>query len=225
MQSNVAPPVQEMPHVNKKGPGSILLRLVTCLILMTTAGVGVYFWQQNEAEQKEQNLQAEINKLASEAAQPKLNYYKSKTGGLTLDLPPEYAVIVNVDGNKGGAPGATLRVAQIEDGVVFDNVYAWLEIEVDHFGGTLEANTLNVKQELERDGLENVKVTDSRFKQQPAKVLTAEGFSYNASRRVYVVQNGEFLYRFISKTGDNSKNNALLQAVLDGSTIEVKSLR
>ena len=212
------------------------LILLTSALIIGATGYGVYSWQQRVAAKKELALQNEINKLRSvkptEIKQPSAvndenaqTIYTSKVGGLTLKLPSQYAVIVNVDGNKGGAPGSTLRIGTNESkGVVRDNDYEWAEIQIGHLSPTADQQAKIISAQLTEDGFEDIKVVDSTFNNLPAKLITANGFSYDAQRRIYSIKSGEFIYQFTSKTRDASKDDDLLKAVIAGSTLVEKKL-
>lgn len=227
-------PAPATPHNSVKK----LLYIAVLLVVSAAAAGSTYVWQRSVADSRQKDLQGQIDSLkkptttieATKAEQPAVqpqtagSTYKSKVGGLTLTLPSPYVVIVNVDGNKGGAPGATVRVATRDQaGIIQDNVYDWTQIELAPLSGTLDQNAQAVQNELKQESFENIKITDTTYNGQPAKLITANGMGYNANRRIYITKSGDYYYRFTSKTQDTSKNSASLQAALDGAKLEAKT--
>lgn len=221
-------PIRELPKESKNSIG-VLLYVMLGLAFAAASAYAVYVWQRSESEHEKSNLQSEID-LLKKANEPKteraeLLSYESKVGGLTLLLPSPYVVIVNVDGNKGGAPGSTLRIGkESSEGIIQDNVYEWVEIEISHTNASLEQGVQLVSTRLKGTGFEDINVVDAKVRGHPAKLITAQGLSYDANRRIYVVKSGEFEYQIISKTQDSSKDDEMLRAVLDGISIEEAKL-
>lgn len=198
------------------------------LVLAILVGVVAYYLQGSRAEAERQQLQTHIHELKalkhSDTKSSRTHTYGSKVGGLKLELSDQYPVIVQVDGNKGGAPGTTLRIGtRIADGVVEDNIYSWTEIDVSPSTGSLDDAVATIKSRLMQQMFSNIKVTDVKVANLPAKLLTAEGKSYDAMRRIYVINNDEFTYQLTSKTQDASKDSDVLKAVVSGITIEEKT--
>lgn len=222
-------PVQKLPKKSRKRIKGLLYGLLG-LIFVIACAYGVYVWQKNESEGEKRELQSQINSLKKSnepiAAEPERVTYRSKVGGLTLSLPAPYVVIVSVDGNKGGAPGSTLRIGkESSDGIIQDNVYEWVEIEISRTSSSLDRAVQILSTQLTEANFENIVVRDIKVKSDPAKLITARGFSYEGSRRIYLINSGEFTYQFTSKTlQDIAKNNEMFEAVLDGVVIEEKVL-
>jgi hypothetical protein len=229
MENNQTQPTLQIQS-KQKGLKKILV-IIGALLLAAGASYGVYVWQQDQATKKQQSLQSQIDTLKVQAKDTSLQVpianftYNSKIGGLKLTLSKTYPVIVNVDGNKGGAPGATLRVGkQVSEGIIEDSVYEWVEINIDQNSGTLQKAVDIKSAELKDATFSNIRVTDSKFANQPAKLITATGVSYDAQRRIYLMQSGDFTYMVTSKMQDASQDNEILKAVLAGISIQVKKL-
>ncbi len=167
----------------------------------------------------------EPEQVVTESTEEASTKYISKVGGLELDLPSKYTVIVNVDGNKGGAPGSTFRIAENEaDGVVRDGVYEWVEIEIGHLSSTAQQQAEITKNQLAEDGYEGIVIADDTLNDLPSKVVTANGFGYAGQRKTIVVKSGEFIYTFTLNSPDITETNEMFDSVLSGSTITEKTL-
>lgn len=182
------------------------------------------------SNKKQQALQVQIDTLktqpVSDAAKTGNFTYNSKIGGLQLTLSKNYALIVNVDGNAGGAPGSTFRVGKLAtEGIIEDNINEWIQIDIAHSASTTLDEAVNiVSSRLKEASFSNIKVTDVKVDDQTAKLVTADGVGYDANRRVYIVKSGDFTYEIASKTQNTGEDSAMLKAVLDGINIEAKKL-
>lgn len=201
------------------------------VLLLMSVFAGVWWWQQNASSKERMALEDKVKTLEAQVAESPPNepedqtvQYKTKVGDLTLTLPKAYAIIINVDGNKGGAPGSTLRIGEVNSpNIVSDGAYQWVMVEVGHTGGsTLDGETRVNESKL--DGFENIKITDAKVAGLNAKRMTAHGFSYAGNRDIYIVVSGEFTYT-VTSSGEDASKPGLLKAVLEGMKIEPKILQ
>lgn len=147
--------------------------------------------------------------------------YTPKSGGLSLTLAKTYEVIVNVDGNKGGAAGATFKVGTVvSDNVSQDNVYGWVQVDIDNISGTIDQQANTIKQQMQTDGYDNVKSVAATVDSKPAMLVTGDGHPYGGNKQVYVVRSGDFMYT-ITATGSQT---TILDAVLKGLKLQAKTL-
>lgn len=164
-----------------------------------------------------------VSSTTPSSTDAKTYVYAPKTGGLSLTLPTTLAVIVNIDGNKGGAPGATFRVASAAGSNVFgDNAYQGVEVDIDTPFTNLNDALSSVRFQLEQAGNSDFTVTDTKVAGLPAKLITSTGpDEYVGKVSTYVVGSGSFTYaitangmQFATPTPD------ILGAVLKGIAIK-----
>jgi hypothetical protein len=230
---------QQELHQKSKAKPAILF--ILALTLIVGAGASTYFWQHskvNDLNSKVSNLQGELNTaskssttMKEQSATSNTFSYSPKTGGLSLTLPKTYGIIVNVDGNKGGAPGATFRIASAKDSNTFsDPAYQGVQVDVDNTFTTLAHAVSSEEAQLdEQRGSgstvnRNYKVSDATVAGLPAKLLTADGLDeYQGQVTVYLVGSGSFTYT-ITANGTQSGNPATLTALLKGISIKPVTL-
>jgi hypothetical protein len=230
---------QQEQHQKSKAKPVILAVLAS--ILIVGAGAGVFFWQHgkvNDLNSRVSHLQSELNAAdksgsptKKQSATPDTFSYSPKTGGLSLTLPKTYGIIVNVDGNKGGAPGATFRVASVTNSNTFsDPSYQSVQVDVDNTFTTLDHAVSSEEAKLdEQRGSgstvnRNYKVSDTTVAGLPAKLLTADGLDeYQGQVTVYLVGSGSFTYT-ITANGTQSGNPAALTVLLKGISIKPVTL-
>jgi len=241
-QMNYYAPIRQPARVRLSGK-AIVLVLVTLVCM--AAITGAYYWHYQQV----QRLQKRVDTLSAQVATAKKQQtvtatlaapsgttpsvvaktytYTPKTGGLSLTLPITLAVIVNVDGNKGGAPGAAFRVASaISDNVFGDNAYQGVEIDIDHTFTSLADAVTSTESQLQQAGNTDFEVTDTKVAGLPAKLIACNGpDEYIGKVSTYVVGSGEFTYtitangmQFVTPDPD------ILGAVLKGIAIQAKTL-
>ena len=231
------PPVAEpRRHSNLK---PIVLALLA-IILIVAAGAGVYLWQHSKVKNLATDVANLQNQLKAQRAaptasksSPQSDSFTYKSFGMTLSLPKTYGIIVKVEGNKGGAPGATYRVASVKsaDSNVFaDADYQGVQIDIDNTFTTLDHAVSSEESRLDEQRAvgsivdRNYKVSDTTVAGLPAKLLTAEGLDeYEGNVSVYLVGSGSFTYSITA----NSVQGALfplLESVLKGIVIKPTTL-
>lgn len=195
---------------SQKGKRFTALYAIGLLLIAVLSGGGVYLWQHQTTSTPAQQLP----QSGSAPVKSDTFTYSSKVGGLSLTLAKTYEIIVNVDGNKGGAPGATLRVGTVlSDNIAQDSAYSWVQVDIDNVVGTIDQEATIVKQQMQKDNYDNVKSTPATVDGQPAVLVTGDGHSYAGSKQVYVLRSGSFLYT-ITASGDDPAS--ILDAVLKG---------
>lgn len=229
----------QQQELHQKSKAKSVTLLVLALILIV--GAGTYFWQHskvNDLNSKVSNLQGELN--AANESNPTTKKqstnsntfsYSPKPGGLSITLPKTYGIIVNIDGNKGGAPGATFRVASVTNSNTFsDPSYQGVQVDVDNTFTTLvhavssEETQLNEQRGSGSTVNRNYKVSDTTIAGLPAKLLTTDGLGeYQGQVTVYLVGSGSFTYT-ITANGTQSGNPATLAALLKGISIKPVTL-
>ena len=216
----------------KKQQGYGLIGIILMTAIFGAIGFsGWYVWNRNQANSIE-NLH--MNDSEPQLDQPEASdglknsvLFESKTGGLKLNLPNEYVVIVEADGNKGGAPGATYKIAKkLSDNVVEDNVYSFVQIDIDHIGSRdfdsiLQSQLSRLKDQ--GDVFENINTKSTSVAGEDAALITADGNNYSGDRAIYLLVSGEFSYT-ITSTGEEPQDADVLKAVLDGISVEAVSL-
>ncbi|MBL8160245.1 hypothetical protein JNJ66_07375 [Candidatus Saccharibacteria bacterium] len=206
-----------------------LMSALGVLMLVGAAAYGVYVWQQSEAASMHRALQAEVKTLkqANGTAAQKEATAKGPTtyttAGLTITLPHPYKIIVNVDGNRGGVPGAELKIGRInEAGIISDDRYEYVAIEHGTNQLTPEQDAEAVAANLREANRDGILIQETTIAGQMAWLVTADGYSYVQPIRVYVVKSGNYSYRLSSTSSDNTRNNEMFQALLDGTKIVEK---
>ena len=234
-ETQSVPKPQKQPYQSKTK--SIALAALT-LILIIGAGAGAYLWQHNKVSDlssKVSHLQSELNTVSQSSSttqkQSDTFTYSPKMGGLSLTLSKTYGIVVNVDGNKGGAPGAAFRVASaINTNTFSDPAYQGVQVDIDNTFTTLdhavssEEAWLNEQRGVGSTVNRDYKVTDTTVAGLPAKLLTADGLDeYQGKITVYLVGSGSFMYT-ITANGTQSGNSATLIALLKGISIKAVNL-
>lgn len=231
MEQNQTQPLQQNIQQSKNKWLKSFLYLIGSLLLAGAVGYGVYIWQQDKSDKEALVLHQRIETLETTITHtddtrvdnevPKETVYKSKVGGLILTLPSEYGVIVKADGNKGGAPGAELHFGTIQADGVLENHWADpVQLDIDHYSN-LQSQIQIVSNQLSEKKFENIKIQDGTINGKSAKVITGEMGADAFSARIYIVQSGEFTYRFTYKgpTSDTSYESDKFKAVLNGTEI------
>lgn len=234
---------QPIPKQSKQSRYSkIKPALLIALALIGTAGIctGIYFWQHNTVNvlnSKVGRLQTQL-KAAGQSQVPSTTKgqsivtdtftYSPKTGGMSLTLSKAYGVVVSVDGNKGGAPGATFRVASATNSNVFsDPAYQGVQVDIDNTFKTLAQAIDSEESALTGEGGgvdRNYRVSDTTVAGLPAKLLKADGLDeYQGDLAIYLVGSGSFLYT-ITTNGAQNSTSTILTAVLKGMTIKPVTL-
>jgi hypothetical protein len=157
------------------------------IVLAVTAVFATYYWQHgqvNSLGSQVASLHAQLMQAAKTQPQQQSKQdeqqtftYSPKTGGVRVRLPRTYGIIVNVDGNKGGAPGATFRVAKVIDSTTLsDASYQGVQVDVGNTFTTLD-NAVSAKETglTQAKAASNFKVTDTTVAGLPAKMITADG--------------------------------------------------
>jgi hypothetical protein len=219
-----------------------IMLTVIALALMAVAVAGVYIWQHSKVDslnKKLASLQNQADSKLDQSTSPKYKVvtttFTYKSFGMTLVLPKTYGVIVNVDGNKGGAAGATLRIASVKGANIFsDASYQGIQIDVDN-GFTSLPNAVSAEESMLDDERgsgstvnRNYKVSDTTVAGLPAKLLKADGLDeYQGQLSVYLVGIGSgansFLYT-ITANGTQNNSFPILDAVLKGIIIKPANL-
>lgn len=231
----------QLTPVRKRSKAKLAGLITIVLLLIACAGAGSYSWQHkkvNDLDGKVSQLQTELNKgsttQTTTSKQPIVAgtfTYSPKTGGLSLTLPKTYGVIVNVDGNKGGAPGATFRVATVNNSNTFEDAsYQGVQVDVDNTFTTLGQAVSSEESQLDKQrGAgstvdRNYKVSDTTVAGLPAKLVTADGLDeYQGQVSVYLVGAGSFTYT-ITANGSRSGTPAVVTAVLKGISLKAVNL-
>jgi hypothetical protein len=224
------------PKATKTRP--LLMTLLAVVIIFAAAG-GVYLWQHNKVtglNSEVQNLHSQLSAKATPARPTLTNKtfeslatftYAPKTGGLSLTLPKSYGIIVNVDGNKGGAPGATFRVASSANNNVFaDAVYQGVQVDADNTFTNLSQSVQAKESQLNEQSTatRTYRVTDATVAGLPAKLIKTDGLDeYQGNVTIYLVGSGSFLY-IITANGNQNSSFPMLDAVLKGLTIKPVTL-
>lgn len=206
---------------------------------MLGASAGVYIWQHNKVKDLNSqinNLNTKLSSIAttqplssSKTVSPTTFVYKPKTGGLSLTLPKSYGVIVNVDGNKGGAAGATFRVASATSSNEFsDTSYQGVQIDIDNlfYSNNLSQAVQAKESELndQSTATRTYSVTDTTVAGLPAKLIKTNGLDeYQGNLSIYLVGSGSFLYT-VTANGTQNDSFPLLDTVLKGMAIKSVSL-
>jgi hypothetical protein len=229
---NTQTPVQTPQKRSALKP--ILFSLLVVILILAAAG-GVYYWQNNQMR----NLNAQVSDLQAQvtslkAQQPQTDKtdtftYSSKVGGLTLTLPKTYGVIVNADGNKGGAIGATLRIASVRTGNIFtDQTYPAQGVQIDidntYTGSTLEKEVSFTETKLKDQGYSSFKVADATVAGLPAKLITVtDQVPYRP--QLYIVGSDDFLYTITSSATPPDSLKSMVTTVLKGLQIKPVTLQ
>ena len=212
----------------KKSKVKLVVVVFAILVLIAGSGTGAYFWQHkkvNALDGRISRLQNELKTSSDSVTTTQKQQitsttftYSPKTGGLSLTLPKIYGIIVNVDGNKGGAPGATFRVGTLTtNNMLTDNVYEGVQVDIDGGFGTPDLNTsaTSVENQTKSDGFDGIKIGDATVAGLPAKLITAQGVSYAGNQTKYVVVSGGFVYT-ISAHSPQTGSFDMLTAVVKG---------
>ena len=214
---------------------------IVVLLIIVCASTDSYFWQ----HKKVNDLSAEVNHLQTELArannigttvqkQPTdaITFtYSPIAGGLSLTLPKTYGIIVNVDGNKGGAAGARFRVASVKNSNTFEDAsYQGVQVDVNNVLTTLdhavssEESQLDEQRNLGSNVHRDYKVSDTTVAGLPAKLVTVDGLDeYQGQVSVYLVVSGSFTYT-ITANGTQSGSPAIMTAVLEGISLKAVNL-
>lgn len=236
--------------LREKRTTDVLAGFVIVVVAAAAVG-GMYFWQHGlvkKFQAQTSSLQAQLtaaNKKVAAAQtaqkaseQPKAFTYSPKTGGLSLTLPTSYGLSVLVDGNKGGAPGATFRVTQlVKDNIYSDPAYGGVQVDIDNTFKDLNSSVQSAESQMKTQKDSNLKVTDTKVAGLPAKLIAADGpDEYIGHINVYVVGSGSFQYTItangvkttLGATGGStntlSTGRDTLVDVLDGLKITPKTL-
>ncbi len=180
-----------------------LLILTAFGLLLVLAGIGIYFHiykvrSLNNAIQLEKAKQIYPAPIALTDKDDSVFTYNSRVSPLKIKLPKEKVVIVNIDGNKGGAPGMTLRIGSFvgnNPNIISDNVYSWIRIDTASPLGGLEGAADFSKKKMEESSygsFEGLTVGDRTVVGLPAKQIEGKGLSYAGTRRTVVFVRGEY---------------------------------
>ena len=230
-------PDRKRLHFRKKP----LLYTALLLGLAAAAAGATYYWQQQRLQDSTARADGLAAQLATAHKQPAASpatptapsgtattfVYAPKTGGLQLTLPTTLGVVVQVDGNKGGAPGAAFRVAAAKDAHVFtDSAYQGGEVDIDHTFTTLAAALAATQSQLHDAGVTACTVTDTTVAGLAAKKLACTGADeYVGKVDTYVVGAGEFTYTITANGVQlGAQQPDILGAVLQGLVLEAKKL-
>lgn len=154
--------------------------------------------------------------------------YTPKVGGFTLTLPKTYGVIVNVDGNKGGAPGATFKIATVRTANIFDDrTYPNQDVQVDmddtYTNSTLEKEAAYAKVRLKSQGYASFIEHDVTVAGLPAKFIAATD-QVPFRPQLYIVGAGDFVYTITSPYSPEDSANSIVADVLKGLHIKPVTL-
>ncbi|HSX17564.1 MAG TPA: hypothetical protein VLH86_05705 [Patescibacteria group bacterium] len=219
----------------KKSKAKSVLVIISIIVLVAI-GAGSYYWQHSKVDSlnsKVVGLQEQLKSAAEKASTPTQQpttsstfTYSPKTGGLTLTLAKKYGIIVNVDGNKGGAPGATFRVASVINANNFsDGVYQGVQVDVDNTFTNLDHAVSAKESELtQANAASGFKVSDTTVAGLPAKLITADGGDeYVGGLSYYIVGSGSFEYT-VTANGTKQGPSVMLTDVLKSMSIKAATL-
>jgi hypothetical protein len=226
---------------NMPTPGSSrkkhLVATLGVIVAIVATAVCTYYWQHRQVvtlKERSVSLQSELsakNKPTKSNDKKKPTTFTHKSFGMTLTLPTTYGLIVSVEGNKGGAPGATYRVASVKDvHTLTDAAYEGVRIDIDAFANLDQSvaaekyrlnNPLSTDRSLDRD----INVTDVTVAKLPAKLLTTEGLDeYEGNVAIYIVGSGGFQYTITANGRDLDNPSNMLSTVLKGMSIKPYSI-
>ena len=235
-------------------PGhSAMKTALLCLVLLLFVGGGVggaYYWQHKKvidagrtiaslnARLAQQKKPSEPPKSTEPAASRMTFIYKPNTSGLSLTLPKTYEVLVGADGNRGGAPGVSLKIIPLgANNIVSDYSFtSEVSVEVDNTFATLSNAVSAADSQMEQAGdcstvtqtcnTTNFATKDATVAGLPAKLIIANGSSeYDGNVQVYVVGLGAWKYEITALglpggLADSSSPSPMLSAVLKGISIK-----
>jgi hypothetical protein len=203
--------------------------LLLYFIALIGVASGVYLWQHsnvNNLNKKISQLNKTNNKNNPATLSTESFIYSPQIGGLTLKLPKSYGIVVNIDGNKGGAAGSVFRVGTLaSSNILNDATYQGVQVDVDNVSSTLDEAVDIKKYKLENeDGAtssdRHIKVSDSMVAKLPAKLVAADGLSeYQGHLAIYLIKSGDYLYT-IQANGTQFGGTKILDAVLNGISIK-----
>lgn len=199
--------------------------IISIILVTAVAITATYFYLDTRYRTDKQNLEATIDNLKTEDndttrtndSDTDAVSYKTEIGDLEVTLPSSYRIIVRVDGNRGGAPGATLRIGEAKEGstgVVEDNVYQWTEIDVTE-GQNLAHATQTAKDTLTNEGYTITNEESTQIDGVDAMKIEASGVSYAGNRIVYVAQTDGYNYKITHQSGGDVNEYTLVELLKD----------
>lgn len=206
----------------------VLFILIVAIFMLITAG-GVYYWQHSQVASlntKVSGLQAQVASLKAQQSLTGTFTYSPKVGGLTLTLPKTYGIIVNADGNKGGAIGATFRIATVDDNHMFtDSSYQELRVDIDNIfaDSTLTQMVNETELQLKDQGYSTFSVADTTVAGLPAKLITVTD-QVPFRPELYIVGSGDLLYTITAAPAIAATPNGALALLLKGLKIKPVTL-
>lgn len=210
------------------------------VIIFIAALSGVYSWQHKDVTKLSAQLLTADSQVASLKKQmPKINkkatssnqtqtssfIYSPTTGGLSLTLPKTYEVLVNADGNDGGAPGATFEVVPTSSTNIASDQWGSNEVTVDvsHTFTNLSQSVSAAESEINQSNSStNFNVTDTTVAGLAAKRVTLYEDEYTGTVNAYVAGSGSWEYKITANVPSNTDTplTDILTAVLKGLTIK-----
>lgn len=198
-----------------------VLWIVIIIIVGVATAVATYFYLNAQYRADKQKLEATINELEEKPTDTNevddggsgSVSYKTEIGDLEVTLPSSYRIIVRVDGNRGGAPGATLRIGEVKEGtagVIEDNAYQWTEIDTTE-GQDLAQATQAAKDTLTNEGYTIANEEPAQIDGVDAIKIEASGVSYASNRIVYVAQADGYNYKITHQSGGDVSEYPLVE--------------
>lgn len=239
-QSNITSGPQLETHILASSKGKHIFESVQCLlviVILAISIVGVYIWQHNEASSLNARLlssSSQLSKLREQvlkedqlATQKQAGTftYSPETSGISLTLPKTYEVLVNADGNNGGAPGATFKIVPTSATNISADQWGADEVTIEAsntFTGLDHSVSAAESQINQTDSSTNFNVSDATIAGLAARHITLYADEYTGTINTYVVGSGPWEYQITANVPSytNIPLTDILKAVLNGITIK-----
>jgi hypothetical protein len=251
------PNIESAPkHVKKSHAHKLIFGCLALLIITTLVG-SIYHWQHNKVDYLDTEvsaLQTQVTKAnaanaktqkqllaANTLAQNQLkasentNFtYTPQHSGLTLTLPKSYGVLVECDGNCGGAEGLNFKVvpasttniatdwgsydeAQFEAQPIFTSLTQLVTAAEQETMDNAHCNSQNGTCDIS-----DLSVSDTTVAGIPAKLIKANGINeYLGNENVYVVGLGKWEYIItVNNRPNDTVTNELVTTLINGISIK-----
>ena len=242
----LTPPISSSNSTVKTKHVHIFIFGYLALIIFVAAVAGIYSWQHHKVENlngKVTSLQAQVLKANSVNVKTQKQQvatshstfkYEPQHSGLSLTLPKTYGILVECDGNCGGALGVQFRVVPYSGTNISTDWGYYDEASFNaepNFSSLSQSVKADEEQTMESDNcgpqkggcdISDFSLSDTTVAGLPAELIKSNGVNENLGNvNVYVVGLGQWEYDVtVNNITSGSVTNGLVTTILKGITIK-----